>query len=258
VKSAVPSSSKPAPAVKLAAPRPSKSSTGAKVAASGAGKPPSGEPSKGRRLPSPPHTDEAAARVADFDTDICVGDYLVGKFFLRLGLNRDHGAGSDVGQLAVVPTPVVATSPTAAAGAKGAPQDPWSTFCASGEISSAAAAKDVAGSVSQQLMQASQELKRVSCIGLRWFVVFMRLRVSWVFVAGGRLCRPCCVGCLDCGVCCRSRASPDAACGCCSGEVGCGKQKPQADGEVGRCGGQEGGSPAPAGGGEEGGEQSHC
>jgi hypothetical protein len=28
------------------------------------------------------HTDVVAARVADFDTDICVGDYLVGKFFL--------------------------------------------------------------------------------------------------------------------------------------------------------------------------------
>jgi hypothetical protein len=35
-----------------------------KAAASSAGKPPSGEPSKGRRLPSPPRTDEAAGRVA--------------------------------------------------------------------------------------------------------------------------------------------------------------------------------------------------
>jgi hypothetical protein len=72
------------------------------------------------------------------------------SFFKRgLGLKHDHGAGSDVGQLAVVPTPVAATSPTAVVGAKGASQDPWSNFCASGEISSAAAAKDVAGSVSQ-------------------------------------------------------------------------------------------------------------
>jgi hypothetical protein len=163
-----------------------------------------------------------------------------------------------VGQLAVVPTPVAATSPTAAVGAKGAPRDPWSTFCVSGEISSVAAAKDVAGSVFQQLRQASQQLKHVSRVGLRWFVVFMRLRVPWVFVAGDRLRRPCCVGCSDCGVCCRSRASPGAACGCCSGEVGCGKQKSQADGEVGRYGGREGGSPAPAGGGEEGSEQGHC
>jgi hypothetical protein len=53
-----------------------------------------------------------------------------------------------VGQLAVVLAPVAATSPTAAVGAKGASQDPWSTFCASGEILLAAAAKDVAGSVS--------------------------------------------------------------------------------------------------------------
>jgi hypothetical protein len=80
-KSAAPGSSKPAPAAKPAAPGPRKSSTGAKAAAYGAGKPPSGDPAKGRRLPSPPRTDEAATRVADFDTDICVGDYLVGKFF---------------------------------------------------------------------------------------------------------------------------------------------------------------------------------
>jgi hypothetical protein len=71
-----------------------------------------------------------------------------------------------VGQLAVVPTLVAATSPTAAVGAKGASQDPWSTFYASGEISSAAAAKYVAGSVSHQLRHASQQLKHVSPVGL--------------------------------------------------------------------------------------------
>jgi hypothetical protein len=60
---------------------PSKSSAGVKDAASGAGKLPSTEPAKERRLPSPARTDVAGARVADFDTDICVGDYLVGKFF---------------------------------------------------------------------------------------------------------------------------------------------------------------------------------
>jgi hypothetical protein len=75
-------SSKPPPAAKLAAPGPSKSSAGAKAAASGAGKLPSAEPTKERRLPSSARTDVAATRVADFDTDICVGDYLVGKFFL--------------------------------------------------------------------------------------------------------------------------------------------------------------------------------
>jgi hypothetical protein len=166
-KSVAPGSSKLAPAAKLAAPGPRKSSAGAKAVASGAGKPPSAEPAKGRRLPLPPRTDEAAVRVANFDIDICVGDHLVGKFFLILGLNQDRGVGSAVGQLAVVPTPVVATSPTAAVGAKGASQDPWSAFCASGVIRSAAAAKDVAGSVSHQLRHASQQLKHVSHVGLR-------------------------------------------------------------------------------------------
>jgi hypothetical protein len=42
-----------------------------------------------------------------------------------------------------------------AAGAKGSSQDPWSKFCASGEIASAVAAKDVAGSVAQQLKHVS-------------------------------------------------------------------------------------------------------
>jgi hypothetical protein len=80
-KSTAPGSSKPVPAVKPSAPGPSKASAGVKAAASSAGKPPSGGPAKGRRLPSLARTDEAAARVADFDTDICVGDYFVGKFF---------------------------------------------------------------------------------------------------------------------------------------------------------------------------------
>jgi hypothetical protein len=75
-----------------------------------------------------------------------------------------------VGQLVVVPTPMVSTSPTAAVGAKGASQDLWSAFCV---IPSAAAAKDVAGSVSHQLRHASQQLKHVSRVGLRWFIVFM-------------------------------------------------------------------------------------
>jgi hypothetical protein len=168
-KSAAPGSSKPLPAAKPDAPGPSKASAGAKAAASGTGKPPSGGPAKGRWLPSPAHTGEAAARVADFDTDICVGDYFVGKFFWQV-FNQYHGAGSDGGQLAVVPPPVAATSPTAAVGAKAAARDSWATFCASGEIRSAAAAKDVAGSMSQQLRQASQQLSQqlnhVSCVGL--------------------------------------------------------------------------------------------
>jgi hypothetical protein len=88
VKSATPGSSKPLPATKPTAPRPSNASAGAKAAASGTGKPPSGGPAKGRRLPSPARTGEAAARVADFDTDICVGDYFVGKFFFGKSLTN--------------------------------------------------------------------------------------------------------------------------------------------------------------------------
>jgi hypothetical protein len=78
-----PGSSKPPPAAKPTAPGPSKSSAGARAAASGAGKLPSAEAAKERRPPSPARTNVTAARVADFDMDICVGDYLVGKFVLR-------------------------------------------------------------------------------------------------------------------------------------------------------------------------------
>jgi hypothetical protein len=52
--------------------------------------------------------DKAAAGGADFDTDICVDDYLVGEFF-RLCFEQGYGAGSDAGQLAIVPSPVAAT-----------------------------------------------------------------------------------------------------------------------------------------------------
>jgi hypothetical protein len=79
-----------------------------------------------------------------------------------------------MGQLAIVPPPVAPTSPTAVVGAKGATRDLWATFCASGEILSVAAAKDVAGSISEQLRLASQQLlqhlKHVSCVGLRWLL----------------------------------------------------------------------------------------
>jgi hypothetical protein len=78
-KSAAPGSSKSAPTAKQAALGPKKSSTGAKAASSGAGKPHSGEPVKGRRVPSLVRGDEVGARVINFDTDINVSDYLVGK-----------------------------------------------------------------------------------------------------------------------------------------------------------------------------------
>jgi hypothetical protein len=57
--------------------------------------------------------------------------------------------------LAVVPAPLAAGFVVAAAGSKGSTQDPWSRFCTSGEIASVAAAKDVAGSVAQQLKHVS-------------------------------------------------------------------------------------------------------
>ena len=73
--------------------------------------------------------------------------------------------------MVVVPPSVATTSPSAVVRAKGAAQDPWAAFCVSGEILSAAAAKDVAGSMSQRLREASQQLsqrlKQVSCAGLR-------------------------------------------------------------------------------------------
>jgi hypothetical protein len=75
----------------------------------------------------------------------------------------------------VVPAPVAATPAAATAEAKGASQDPWSKFCASSNVSSATTVKDVEGSVSQQLKHATQQLKHVSRLGLRQFVVFMWL-----------------------------------------------------------------------------------
>ena len=69
--------------------------------------------------------------------------------------------------MVVVPRSVATTSPSAVARAKGAAQDPWATFCASGEIVTAAAARDVAGTMSQRLREVSQQLKQVSCAGLR-------------------------------------------------------------------------------------------
>jgi hypothetical protein len=82
-KSTAAGSGKPPPAAKPAVLGPSKSSAGARVVASSAGKPPSAEPTKERRPPSSVRTDEAATGGADFDTDICVDDYLVGECFLQ-------------------------------------------------------------------------------------------------------------------------------------------------------------------------------
>ena len=73
--------------------------------------------------------------------------------------------------MVVVPPSVATTSPSAVVRAKGTAQDPWAAFYASGEILTAAAAKDVVGTMSQGLRDASQrlsqELSQVSRAGLR-------------------------------------------------------------------------------------------
>jgi hypothetical protein len=105
-----------------------------------------------------------------FPFNIGVEDYLVGKFFF----DRRYVAGSGEGQLVVVPPSVATSSPSAVVRAKGAAQDPWVAFCASGKILKAAAAKDVAGTMSQRLKEVSQrltqQLKQVSFAGLRYLL----------------------------------------------------------------------------------------
>jgi hypothetical protein len=77
-KAAAPGSSQPAPAVKPAAPGSSKASESTKAVVAGGTKPPPGEAAKRRELPSP------GKCVADFDTNISVDDYFVGKFFFEV------------------------------------------------------------------------------------------------------------------------------------------------------------------------------
>jgi hypothetical protein len=62
--------------------------------------------------------------------------------------------------MVVVPPSVATTSPSAVVRARGTVQDPWAAFCASGEILTAATAKDVAGTMSQRLREASQRLSQ--------------------------------------------------------------------------------------------------
>jgi hypothetical protein len=76
---------------------------------------------------------------------------LVSSFFYRWCV-----AGSGEGQMVVVPPAVATTASPAVVGVKG------DAFCASGEISSAAAVKDEAGAVSRRLREASQQLSQVS------------------------------------------------------------------------------------------------
>jgi hypothetical protein len=74
---------------------------------------------------------------------------LVSSFFDRWCV-----AGSGEGQLVVVPPAVATTASTAVVGVKG------DAFCASGKISSAAAVKDEASTMSHWLREASQQLSQ--------------------------------------------------------------------------------------------------
>jgi hypothetical protein len=143
-KAAAAGGSQPTLAAKPAAPGSSKVSESAKVVAAGGTKSTQGEAAKVRELPSP------GKRVADFGTNISVDDYFVGKFFF----DRWYVAGSGEGQMVVVPPAVATTASTAVVGAKG------SAFCASGEISSAAAVKGEAGTMSRRLREVSLQLSQ--------------------------------------------------------------------------------------------------
>jgi hypothetical protein len=82
---------------------------------------------------------------------------LLVSFFWRSSDQR-YIAGPGEGQMVAVPPLLATTSPSAVVRAKGTAQDPWAAFCASGEILTAAAAKDVAGTMSQRMRDASQRL----------------------------------------------------------------------------------------------------
>jgi hypothetical protein len=143
-KAAAPGGSQPTLGAKPAAPKSSKVSKSAKAVVAGGTKSTPGEAAKVRELPSP------GKRVADFGTNISVVDYFVGKFFF----DRWYVAGSGEGQMVVVPPAVATTASTAVVGVKGG------SFYASGEISSAAAVKDEAGTMSRRLREASQQLSQ--------------------------------------------------------------------------------------------------
>jgi hypothetical protein len=80
--------------------------------------------------------------------------------------------------------------------AKGSSQDPWSKFCAGGEIASVVAAKDVAASFGQQL-------KHVSVNGAFGTCFSSIAPLLTVFMLGGCLRRVHCIWGADIGVFCR-------------------------------------------------------
>jgi hypothetical protein len=145
-KAAAPGGSQPTLAAKPAAPGSCMVSESTKAVVTGGTKATAGEAAKVRELPSP------GKRVADFGTNISVDDYFVGKCFFDWW----YVAGSGEGQMVVVPPAVATTASTAVVEVKGG------AFCASGEISLAAAVKDEAGTMSRRLREASQQLSQVS------------------------------------------------------------------------------------------------
>jgi hypothetical protein len=94
---------------------------------------------------------------------------------------------------------VSAAAATMVRGDVGSSQDPWSKFCAGGEIASAAAAKDVAASVAQRL-------KYVSMTSVLELYRFCSSTLT-VFVTGGCLRRVHCFRGADLKVFCREAAT---------------------------------------------------
>jgi hypothetical protein len=156
---------------KTAAPSTSKPPLGVKPTAPGRSKPLPAAPVQERRPPSPPRASKTEAGKVGASMDISVDDYLLGgisifdadtgrglvcECFFCYGFDK-IGIGLEAGPLTVAPASVAARPVAVATGVTRFVQDPWARFCASGEISLAAATKVVAGSVAQQL-------KHVSCL----------------------------------------------------------------------------------------------
>jgi hypothetical protein len=143
-KAAAPGGSQPTLAAKPVVLGSSKVPESTKAVIVGGTKSTSGGAAKVRELPSP------GRRVADYGTNISVDDYFVGKYiYIYIYFNRWCVAGSGEGEMVVVPPAVPTTTSTVVAGVKG------DAFCVSCEISSAAAVKDEAGTMSRRLREAS-------------------------------------------------------------------------------------------------------
>jgi hypothetical protein len=126
-------------------------------------------PTHERRPPSPPRVAEATVAVAEVSTEHSVDNYLVGgvamfdahtglapageilTFFAKFAFLTWPWCRGGVQATGCCPGGGVGRRGNRGEGGVGSLQDPWSKFCAGGEIASAAGAKDVATSVAQQL-----------------------------------------------------------------------------------------------------------